>query len=62
VCGKSGVALPSTGRGSAFADMSGTAVETAIRVLAAGATSWKTGWLIVRDLEVLRDLAAGDTG
>jgi CRP/FNR family transcriptional regulator len=63
---QSGVALPFHLTRQSLADMSGTTVETAIRVV----SRWQRdalvedrgGRLVVRDLDVLRDLAAGDAG
>jgi CRP/FNR family transcriptional regulator len=63
---KGGVVLPFHLTRQSLADMSGTTVETAIRVV----SRWQRGELvedrggrlIVRDLDVLRDLAAGDAG
>ena len=63
---KSGVELPFHLTRQSLADMSGTTVETAIRVV----SRWQRdelvedhgGRLIVRDPDALRDLAAGDTG
>ena len=63
---KSGVELPFHLTRQSLADMSGTTVETAIRVV----SRWQRdevvedhgGRLVVRHLEVLRDLAAGDAG
>jgi CRP/FNR family transcriptional regulator len=63
---KSGVELPFHLTRQSLADMSGTTVETAIRVV----SRWQRdelvedrgGRLVVRDLDVLRDLAAGEAG
>jgi CRP/FNR family transcriptional regulator len=63
---KSGVELPFHLTRQSLADMSGTTVETAIRVV----SRWQRdelvedrgGRLVVRDVDVLRDLAAGDAG
>jgi CRP/FNR family transcriptional regulator len=63
---KSGVELPFHLTRQSLADMSGTTVETAIRVV----SRWQRdelvedrgGRLVVRDLDALRDLAAGDAG
>jgi CRP/FNR family transcriptional regulator len=63
---RSGVELPFHLTRQSLADMSGTTVETAIRVV----TRWQRdelvedrgGRLIVRDPDALRELAAGDTG
>ena len=63
---KRGVELPFHLTRQSLADMSGTTVETAIRVV----SRWQRdelvedrgSRLVVRDLDLLRDLAAGDTG
>jgi CRP/FNR family transcriptional regulator len=63
---KSGIELPFHLTRQSLADMSGTTVETAIRVV----SRWQRdevvedrgGRLVVRDRDVLRDLAEGDAG
>jgi CRP/FNR family transcriptional regulator len=64
--GASGLALPFPLTRQSLADMTGTTVETAIRVV----SRWlkdrivveEGGRLVLRDLETLRGLAAGDEG